>query len=83
MNSYDAENPFKGLLKMAEKYGPVTAFYLGPSKIFISVSGFEAVREALRNPDLDGRYENATFKERSFGEKLGIKIVDKTRIKDY
>ena len=75
MNSYDPEYPFKGLMKMAEEYGPVAAFYMGPSKVFISVCGFEAVQEALRNPDLDGRYENATFKERSFGEKLGKKII--------
>ena len=57
---------------MAEKYGPVMAFYLGPSKVFVSVCGFDAVQEALRNPDLDGRYESATFKERTMGEKLGI-----------
>ena len=74
MNSHHPKYPFKGMMTLAEKYGPVTAMYLGPSQVMISVCGYEAVQEALRNTDLDGRADLATIKERTFGEKLGIYI---------
>ena len=73
-NSHDPQYPFKGMKKLAEKYGPVTAFYLGPSKPFISICGFEAVQEALRNTDLDGRPDSVPLRARTCNERLGISI---------
>ena len=72
-NSHDPQYLFKGMMKLAKKYGPVTAFYLGPNRNLISVCGFEAVQEALRNPDLDGRPDSAPKRARTFYERLGIR----------
>jgi len=33
----------------------VVGFYLGPSQPFISICGYEAVKEALHNDDFNGR----------------------------
>ena len=59
-------------MKLAETHGPVTAFYMGPRQVFVSVCGFGAVQEALRNADLEGRPDNAALKARTFHERLGI-----------
>jgi len=75
-NSHDPQYPFKGMKKLAEKYGPVTAFYLGPSKPFISICGFEAVQEALRNTDLDGRPDSVPLRARTCNERLGLMFVE-------
>jgi len=40
------------------------------------VCGFEAVQEALRNPDLDGRPDSAPKRARTFYERLGVLFVD-------
>jgi len=76
MNSHHPKYSFKGMMTLAEIYGPVTAMYLGPSQVMISVCGYEAVQEALRNSDFDGRPELAAIKERTFGEKLGVMFTD-------
>jgi len=70
------EYPFKGLMKLAEEYGPVAAFYMGPSQVFVSVCGFEACQEALRNSDLDGRPDSAALRARTCDERLGVTFVD-------
>jgi hypothetical protein len=57
--------------KLAKIHGPVTGFYLGPIQPFISVCGYEAVKEALHNEDLNGRPSSGTITERTFGKKLG------------
>jgi methyl farnesoate epoxidase/farnesoate epoxidase len=62
---------FRVIQKMAEKYGPVTGFYLGSFLPFISVDGKKAVKEALHNNDLNGRPSGTLLKSRTFGEKLG------------
>ena len=66
--------------KLSQIYGPVTAYYAGPSQLFISVCGYEAVREALNNPDLDGRPDTAARRERNFGKRLGNKIYQNITI---
>jgi len=63
-------------MKLAETHGPVTAFYMGPRQVFVSVCGFGAVQEALRNADLEGRPDNAALKARTFHERLGLMFVD-------
>merc|ERR1712137_1143825 len=75
VNSHD-KYTFRGLMKLAETHGPVTAFYMGPRQVFVSVCGFGAVQEALRNADLEGRPDNAALKARTFHERLGLMFVD-------
>lgn len=60
--------------KMADVFGPVTGFYMGPNLPFISVCGPEAVKEALHNDDLNGRPYSAITAARTFGETLGMII---------
>ncbi|XP_046454340.1 methyl farnesoate epoxidase-like isoform X1 [Daphnia pulex] len=67
---------FSTLQKMAKKYGPVIGFYLGPTQPFISVDGKQAAKEALLNNDLNGRPSGTVIISRSFGEKLGLVMVD-------
>ena len=62
---------YKSLANLSKIYGPVVGFFMGPTKPVISVCGYEAVKEALQNPDLDGRVDTETIKIRSFGERLG------------
>ena len=78
LNKYHPIYPHKSLQKLAELYGPVVGFYLGPSQPVIVVSGFDAVREALNNRDLDGRPSNAARLERSFNQRLGM-IINRTQ----
>ena len=66
------EPVYKSLQRLAKTYGPVTGFYLGPTQPFISVVGYEAVKEALLNDDLNARPSGPVLQSRSFGEKLGI-----------
>ena len=70
LKKYDSK-PHKALIKLSKIYGPVTGFYLGPSQFFVSVCGYEAVREALNNDDLNGRPDTAIRRERTFGKRLG------------
>lgn len=62
---------FKMLQDLAETYGNILGFYVGPSKPFISVVGPSAVKEALQNDDLNGRPSGAIIQTRTFGERLG------------
>lgn len=71
LSKLDPVYPHMALKKLGDKYGPVTGFYLGPSQPFISVCGYEAVKEALNNDDLIGRPDNAARRERTFGRRLG------------
>lgn len=71
LTKLDPEYPHLALKKLADQYGPVTGFYLGPTQPFISVCGYEAVKEALNNDDLIGRPSNVVRRERTFGQKLG------------
>lgn len=73
MNKHDPSGyTFKSFAKMSEKYGSVVGFFLGPSQPFIAVCGYEAVKEALHNQDLDGRINTNSVKIRTFGERLGL-----------
>ena len=56
----------KAMKKLAEIHGPVTGFFLGPIQPFISVCGYEAVKEALHNEDLNGRPSSGTITDRTF-----------------
>lgn len=57
--------------RLSEIYGPVVGFYLGPNQPVISVCGYDAVKEALQNEDLNGRPSNELIETRTFGKKLG------------
>lgn len=61
--------------KLSEIYGPVVGFYLGPKQPVISVCGYDAVKEALQNDDLNGRPSNELIETRTFGKKLGTVSV--------
>lgn len=67
------------MLELGKIYGPVTGIYVGPSQLLVSVCGYEAVRQALNNDDLNARPDSYARRERSFGKRLGfifkIKIV--------
>ena len=60
------------MMNLSKIYGPVVGLFMGPSQPVISVCGYEAVKEALQNPDLDGRNDHETYKSRMFGQRLGI-----------
>jgi hypothetical protein len=42
-------------MRLADKYGPVCGFYIGPTQPFVCVSGAVAVRETLLNEYLAGK----------------------------
>ena len=65
---------YKSLVNLSKVYGPVVGFFMGPSQPFISVCGYEAVKEALHNSDLDGRLDTDVMKSRTFGERLGVSM---------
>lgn len=67
--------PYKALIKLSETYGPVTGFYMGLN-LTISVCGYEAVKEALNNDDLNGRPDTAARRARTFNKRLGFMFVD-------
>lgn len=54
LSQYNAKYLHKSLAKLGDIYGPVAGFYLGPWQPFVSVTGAEAVREALLNEHLAG-----------------------------
>lgn len=72
INEHHPTYPFIALQKLAKIYGPVVGFFLGPKTKFISVCGYEAVREALLNEDLNGRPDNPIIKVRTYHQRLGL-----------
>ena len=68
-------NPYKAMQKLAEKYGPVVGFYLGPKQPFISICGAKAVKDAFHNDGLIGRPYNSLVRSRTFGENLGNSTI--------
>lgn len=63
---------YQQISNLAEIYGPVMGFFLGPLSLpVIFVCGPEAVREALTNPDLDGRLDTPLIRSRTAGYGLG------------
>ena len=63
---------YKAFVKFSKEYGPVVGLYFGPFQPFVSVCGYEAVKEALYNEDLNGRANSSVDKMRSYGQRLGI-----------
>ena len=51
----DAKYLHKSLMRLADIYGPVCGFYIGPTQPFVCVSGAVAVRETLLNEYLAGK----------------------------
>ncbi|MPC76280.1 Methyl farnesoate epoxidase [Portunus trituberculatus] len=52
--------PHKQLWGLSSTYGPVVGLYFGTQPVVV-VNGWEAVKEALLNDDLNGRPENVFF----------------------
>ena len=56
---------YKALVKLSKIYGLVVGFVFDLFPPVISVCGYDAIKEALHNPDLDGRFgadnENVHF----------------------
>ena len=70
---------YQYLMNVSKQYGPTVGFFMGPLQTpFISVCGAEAAKEALTNPDLDGRPDLAIGRSRTEG--LGLGNINKTRI---
>jgi hypothetical protein len=61
---------FMGLLELYYRYGPVCGFYIGPQPV-ISISGYEACKEAFMNENLNGRPDNGPARMKSKGKRLG------------
>ena len=56
IGNHDPKYPYKAMMKLSSIYdSSVVGFYLGPSQPFISVCGYEAVKEALHHDDFNGR----------------------------
>lgn len=68
---YDPRYLYKSLVKLSDIYGPVVGFFVGPSQPFITVCGYEAVKEAQLNEDLNGRIDNNFIRMRTFNQRLG------------
>jgi hypothetical protein len=60
-----------GLLELYYRYGPVCGFYIGPQPV-ISISGYEACKEAFMNENLNGRPDNGPARMKSKGKRMGI-----------
>ncbi|XP_046999526.1 methyl farnesoate epoxidase-like [Schistocerca americana] len=58
-----------------ETYGPVVGLMLG-SQLGVAVCRPDAVFEALKNDDLQGRPDNKFFRERTFNKRLGVFFTD-------
>lgn len=65
-------NVYQHLVNVSKIYGPVMGLFMGPLQTcMISVNGPEAVKEALTNPDLDGRPDTPVGRGRTAGLGLG------------
>lgn len=63
---------YQYLTNLTKIYGPVMGLFMGPLQTcVISVNGSEAVKEALNNPDLDGRPDTPLNRGRTGGLGLG------------
>jgi hypothetical protein len=49
----------------------VCGFYIGPQPV-ISISGYEACKEAFMNENLNGRPDNGPARMKSKGKRMGI-----------
>ncbi|KAJ9590992.1 hypothetical protein L9F63_027800, partial [Diploptera punctata] len=57
----DDVHPHESIGKLAHKYGEVVGFYLGRAPVVL-ISGVSAIREALNQPELQGRPTSAVNK---------------------
>lgn len=62
---------FSAMPELGRRYGAVVGFFLGPCQPVIAICSREVAKEALLNPDLDGRPEHLNVTSLTFGEKLG------------
>lgn len=64
-----------GLLELYYKFGPICGFFIGPQPV-ISISGYEACKEAFLNENFNGRPDNAPARMKSKGKRMGVMLVD-------
>ncbi|KAM3874748.1 cytochrome P450 2Y3 [Diretmus argenteus] len=76
----DRKAPFKTLLKLSERYGPVMTVYLGPQRALVLV-GYDAVKEALvdQADDFTGRAPVAFIHRATKGYGLAISNGERWR----
>ena len=48
---------YKALVNLSKIYGPVAGFIFGLSRCYVSICGYDAVKEALCNSAFDGRLD--------------------------
>ncbi|XP_064086738.1 methyl farnesoate epoxidase-like [Macrobrachium nipponense] len=65
----------KHMWRLSDTYGPVVGIYFGPQRTVI-VNGWEAVKEALANEDLNGRPDNVFIRYRDGGEVKGVMFTE-------
>lgn len=70
---------FIHMQKLAEIHGPVVGFYVGPRQHFVSVCGYDAVRDALYNDDLKGRPSFNAYAGRGYDYKKGKNVAEYSR----
>ena len=58
------------MVKQSEQYGPVVGLFM-VSKPFVCVTGYEAVRDVMLNPDLMGRPNSFVFRLRTKNLRTG------------
>lgn len=66
--------PHKQLWRLSSTYGPVVGLYFAMQKIAV-VNGWEALKEALQNDDLNGRPESL-FTNLLYGRQRGVMFVE-------
>ena len=57
------------MVKQSEQYGPVVGLFM-VSKPFVCVTGYEAVRDVMLNPDLMGRPNSFVFRLRTKNDRF-------------
>ncbi|XP_049787583.1 probable cytochrome P450 304a1 [Schistocerca cancellata] len=68
--------PYRALDAMARRYHTkLLGFYFGPYPTVVACD-YDAVKEVLANPHLQGRASNVAIRDRAYGKDLGVFFVD-------
>lgn len=68
----DKDEPYfsKVMMKLSKKYGPAVGLRMW-NKLFVCVSGYEAVKCLLINPHMSGRPDSFIFNMKTLGLRRG------------
>ncbi|XP_047117904.1 probable cytochrome P450 304a1 [Schistocerca piceifrons] len=68
--------PYRALNAMARRYHTkLLGFYFGPYPTVVACD-YDAVKEVLANPHIQGRASNVAIRDRAYGKDLGVFFVD-------